>query len=222
MTNTVNLAKIPANVRMAFEKVVDQKSDGQDGLSALDLLNANYKYYKNGLFNSIVPKDEEKLKDFKYKISSLFNYLYNTDRKTAYALQSEINKTSPRLGADIENLFGKLDAIHGEQVLLKKGILFTMNPDLHYGGLVEANIGFEECGNDIKVNCTKQTNKFTWGYSLSPLEYTISTKGLKEIRIEGDYCKGGRNTPSSSSFCLKAIYDNGCENTITKWHYSNC
>ncbi|MFH1453733.1 MAG: hypothetical protein ABIH00_07110, partial [Armatimonadota bacterium] len=100
----------------------------------------------------------------------------------------------------------------------KKGIVFSINPKLHYGGLIGANIGFEEYGNDIKVSCTKQ--KFGVFGSLSPMEYIIPTKGLKEIKVEGSYFPGARDVSSSSSFCLKAIYENGWENTITKWRYS--
>ncbi|MFH1454072.1 MAG: hypothetical protein ABIH00_08880, partial [Armatimonadota bacterium] len=157
MSGAVNLAKIPQGIKEALKETnIDAKSDGQKGLSSLDLLNAHYKHYEKGIFGLSKIKDEKQFKEFKYKLSSFFSYLYNTDKKTALAMQAEIARTSPWLGGDIDNLFGQLNAIHGEQILHKKGIVFSINPKLHYGGLIGANIGFEEYGNDIKVSCTKQ------------------------------------------------------------------
>lgn len=131
-TNEIKWNLIPKNLRDELKQAgVDPASDSKTPsdvkakyLSPADLLNAHYRAYNK----------KSNLAYLRETVRNLFIYLYGTDQKElADKMREEINKNSPDLlGKVINDVPNKVYSIEGEQDILRKGIILSIDIDIRF------------------------------------------------------------------------------------------
>lgn len=199
----INLLEIPAYIRKKLEEAgVNFASDGhKDDVTSLDILNANYKFWRKDSSGEIEEIDWKagKVDKLRYALSSLYAYLYDNGKESvAKALNKEISEISPRLESEncAKKEIEQLRGIHGRELLYEKGILLSLDSCIDPLFIAKHNFSFERSGKNIKLvyyNRGLTTWRQPW------VELNIDTEGLTEIRFEGNIM--------SADYRIKVMYD---------------